>query len=115
MLSPEVPDLRSVGADDKPSPNIADDGQQVFHTFALVAGLANEAFLASPGSIGGISRTTTIARNRAFGTDQGHRNVAHCRVAIARRLGRRARGGPTTQRRPWSSSVKAIACSSFTL
>ncbi len=45
MLSPEVPDLRGVGADDKPRPNIADDGQQVFHTFALIAELAYEAFL----------------------------------------------------------------------
>ena len=32
MLTPEVPDLRDVGADDNPGPNIADDGQQVFHT-----------------------------------------------------------------------------------
>jgi hypothetical protein len=32
MLSPEVPDLRGVGADDEPSPNIADNGHQVRHT-----------------------------------------------------------------------------------
>ena len=42
MLSPEVRDLRGVGADDNPSPNITDHGQQVRHTYALVAGLASK-------------------------------------------------------------------------
>ena len=60
MLSPEVRDLRGVGADDKRTPNIADHGQEVRHTFALVAGLRDEAFLASPGSICGIHRLPSV-------------------------------------------------------